>query len=103
MLAINVGGPGQWNSSGHDDLGDLLFYATTSTGAVIGIDTTNATTAFTYTGNITNTITLDKLGLNTLVLSGRNGYNGGTIITAGILEATYPYSLPGYSTPVLRG
>ena len=96
MLAINVGGPGQWNSSGHDDLGDLLFYATTSTGAVIGIDTTNATTAFTYTGNITNTITLDKLGLNTLVLSGRNGYNGGTIITAGILEATYPYSLPGY-------
>ena len=24
MLAINVGGPGQWNSSGNDDIGELL-------------------------------------------------------------------------------
>ena len=70
------------------------------TGAVIGIDTTNATTAFTYTGNITIPyIRLVKLGLNTLVLSGRNGYNGGTIITAGILEADVPVLVAGlYST-----
>ena len=60
---------------------------------MIGIDTTNATTAFTYSGNINTTITLEKLGPNTLVLSGNNSYNE-TIISAGTLEAKYPYSLP---------
>ena len=33
--------------------------------------------------------------------SGNNVYGGGTTVNAGILEAKYPCSLPGYSTTVL--
>ena len=75
-LAVNVGGPGQWNSSGNDDIATLLTHANILAGSVIGIDTTNATAGFTLSDNLDNPyIGLVKLGPNTLVLSGSNFYS----------------------------
>ncbi|MGO8688497.1 MAG: autotransporter-associated beta strand repeat-containing protein, partial [Thermoguttaceae bacterium] len=100
-LALNVGGPGQWNSSGNDDIATLFTYANILAGSVIGIDTTNATTGFTFSDNLDNPyIGLVKLGPNTLVLSGSNFYLAGTTVSAGTLEAKYPVSLPGYNVHV---
>ena len=68
---------------------------------MIGIDTTNATTGFTFSDNLDNPyIGLVKLGPNTLVLSGSNFYLAGTTVSAGTLEAKYPVSLPGYNVHV---
>ena len=41
---------------------------------------------------------LTKLGAGTLTLTGVNTYTGTTTVTAGILEAAAPASLPGYNT-----
>src|SRR5207248_288000 len=50
-----------------------------------GIDTTAGT--FTYSTNVpATTLGLNKLGANTLILSGSNSYTGGTTLTNGILS-----------------
>ena len=43
MLAVNAGGPGEWNSGLSDDIGALAANASFVPGAMLGIDTTNAT------------------------------------------------------------
>jgi len=51
MLAISVGGSGEWNSTATNDIAVLLGHATFYSGSALGIDTTDATTAtsgFTY-------------------------------------------------------
>ena len=67
-----------------------------STAALLGIDTTagNAT----YSGNLTMPAGLNKLGANTLTLSGVNTYSGPTTVTAGALSAANTAALPGYNT-----
>ena len=99
MLAINFGGPGEWNSTGNDDLGAFLCNANTLPGSLLGIGSSFAVPGLTYSGNIANAfIGLVKLDYNTLILSGNNVYGVGTTVNAGILEAKYPRSLPGYNT-----
>ncbi len=48
MLAVNAGGPGEWNSGVSDDIAALAASASFATGATLGIDTTDATSGLTY-------------------------------------------------------
>ena len=86
MLAVNVGGSGQWNSSATDNIAALLGNANFAAGAALGIDTTDATIAVTYSGVIGGNVALAKLGPNTLILTGSNTYSGSTTISSGTLQ-----------------
>jgi autotransporter-associated beta strand protein len=63
-----------------------------TTGSIVGNVTNNANLAFNrvddvaFSGAITGTGTLTKLGAGTLTLTGSNTYGGGTSINAGILQ-----------------
>jgi fibronectin-binding autotransporter adhesin len=98
-LALNVGGTGEFAAA---DITTLLdnshLGASTGTtglqsGAIIGLDTTNAGGAFTYGGVITNsnsganTLGVTKLGTGALILSAAsaNTYTGPTSVAAGQL------------------
>jgi len=94
-LAAAVGGANQFTTgtSGLGSIGGLLS-GTGSTGAPItwvagaalGIDTTSA--SGTYTGVIANpgvSVGLNKLGANSLTLTGTNTYSGLTTVTSGTL------------------
>ena len=82
VVALNVGGSG-WQSS---DVGSLLTggFAPGS----LGIDTTSATTGFSYGNNLSGSMSLAKFGPNALTLSGTNTYSGNTIVSAGTLSVT---------------
>ena len=95
MLAVNAGGSNEWNSY-YDDIGSLLSNVAFSASSSLGIDTTDATTAFTSSDNISGLQGLTKLGPNTLVLTGTNTYSGGTTVSAGTLEAKYTFALSPY-------
>ena len=87
-MAVRVGGAGEWNSAGNDDITNLLGRATLTfnAGSALGIDTTDATTAFTYSGNISGSEGLTKLGSHTLILNGANAYTGLTTVSGGTLQ-----------------
>jgi fibronectin-binding autotransporter adhesin len=97
-LAVNAGGPGEFTSatSGTGSIGGLLAGiggqgapVSWGSGAILGIDTTDATGNLLYSGSIGNTaggpLGLSKLGAGTLELSGTNSYTGGTEVLAGTL------------------
>jgi fibronectin-binding autotransporter adhesin len=62
--------------------------------AALGVDTTNG--SFTYSGNITPSLALTKLGANTLTLTGSNSYTGQTTVAGGVLNLDF--SQPGAPT-----
>ena len=82
-LAVNVGGPNDFTT---DQVNTLFTSLTTSiasnglqAGSSFGLDTTNASSAVTYSNNITDStgtgggsITFAKLGTGTLILSGEH-------------------------------
>ena len=90
-LAFEVGNAGGFTAS---DLATLSGLGTSTggfeNGSTLGIDTTGAT--FTFGGVIANTngganvIGLNKLGANSLILTGSNTYTGPTTVTAGTLQ-----------------
>ena len=99
-LALNIGGSGEFTAT-DIALFDALGSSTggLKTGAILGLDTTNAGGTFTYSGNLVNAGTatstgLAKLGSGTLVLSGTNTYTGGTRIDGGALSISALASLP---------
>ncbi len=81
-LAVAVGGAGQWAAS---DIDNLRSDVTFGSGTFLGIDTTSASSGFTYASNIGGVLGLTKLGSNTLTLSGNSGYSGSTNVNAGTL------------------
>lgn len=81
-LAVNAGGTGEW---GVANIQALLSNAAFNSGSVLGIDTTNAATGFTYGNAITGSVGISKLGTGTLTLTGANNYTGVTTINAGTL------------------
>jgi autotransporter-associated beta strand protein len=95
-LVANAGGMTEWTGG---DLDLLKAKASFATGSFLGIDTTNAAGQFSYASSISGASGLEKQGANTLYLSGTNTYSGGTVVNAGVLEASAPAALPGYSTP----
>ena len=95
-LAVGAGSAGEFtaNTTGNGSIGALLSGSgalgqtvTWNNGAILGIDTTNATGGVTYTGVIANSggnaIGLTKLGSNTLTLTADNTYTGPTTVIAG--------------------
>lgn len=72
---------GAWTAANIDALrGAATWSATTSR---LGLDTTGA--SFTYASDITEPLSINKLGNNTLTLSGNSSYTGATILSAGNL------------------
>ncbi|QEL26902.1 hypothetical protein FQV39_30015 (plasmid) [Bosea sp. F3-2] len=67
-----------------------------TSGSIVGNVTNDGTLTFnrsndiSFSGNISGSGSLRKLGAGTLVLSGFNTYNGGTLVTAGVLQAGSP-------------
>ena len=97
-LAVNVGGSGEWTTgtSGNGTIGGLLAGLGGQSGGTVswtgnvglGLDTTDASSTQTYSGNIANvgtTLAITKLGTGTLTLSGANSYSGGTTVNGGVL------------------
>ena len=95
-LAVSLGGPRGFTTAraGSGSIGGLISgiggqrrRATWDSGAILGIDTTNA--SGTYSGNIPNSGNapsgLLKLGGNILTLTGSNSYTGPTTINQGTL------------------
>ncbi len=97
MVAVNVGGSGQWLSA---DIDALRNNATFASGATLGLDSSGGN--FTYSSSIGGGIALAKLGGNTLLLSGSNTYTGPTTIAAGTLQIGNAAALQN-STVVLSG
>ena len=82
-IAVNAGGAGEWIE---DDIEDLLDNVDLYSGSVLGIDTSNASTSFSYTNSISVAeIGLTKFGSNTLILTGSNSYDGVTTVFGGTL------------------
>jgi autotransporter-associated beta strand protein len=102
-LAFGVGGGGQFTAS---DLSILTALGTANAGfengSYIGLDTTGGN--YTYSQPITNTngnanvIGLNKLGTNTLTLTGTNTYTGITYVTNGVLDFQVVPALPNPNT-----
>ncbi len=88
MLAVNMGGAGEWNSGYPDDIAALAASASFASGAALGIDTTDAPGGVTYAGALAGSFGLTKIGPNTLTLAGANTYTGLTTIAAGTLQLT---------------
>ncbi len=86
MVAVNAGGPGEWNSGSSDDIGALAASASFVSGAMLGIDTTNAASGLTYGGSLNGVFGVAKLGANNLTLTGASNYTGPTVVSGGILE-----------------
>ena len=100
-LAVSVGGTGQWAAA---DVDSLLTNATfavqqTITPSRLGFNTTGGN--FNYATNVAGNQGIDKIGSNTLVLSGTNTYLGPTRILAGTVSASslngFPNTLAGSS------
>jgi autotransporter-associated beta strand protein len=81
-LAFPVGGSSPFTPT---DIATLAASATFQTGSYLGFDTTGGN--FTIDSQITGGLALEKLGTNTLTLTGSNNYSGGTLITSGSINA----------------
>lgn len=84
-LLLNVGGASQWTAANIDT---LRANATFSTGSLLGLDTTDATSAFTYSSDIGGVLGIRKSGANELILSGNNSFTGDSTVSAGTLTIT---------------
>ena len=99
MLAVNAGGPGEFDQTVLGGLGNVSF----ATGSLLGIDTTNAPSGgLSYAGTIAGPMGLVKLGANALLLSGNNTYAGSTTVAAGILTLSGSVTSAG-NTNLLGG
>jgi len=97
-LSLNVGGGSDFLAADLDTLLDNshLGNSTATTGlnwgAILALDTSNASfsysTAIANPNSGANALTLNKLGANTLSLSGASSYTGGTTISAGTVSFT---------------
>ena len=84
MLALNVGGAGEWTAA---NVLTLLSVGTfSSSGSLLGLDTSDAGgVSFTYSNSISGAMGLDKLGPGMLVLGASNTYSGPTTVSGGTL------------------
>jgi len=84
-LGLGVGGSGSFVSTNIDNLfAGSMTNVTIDPAANVGIDTTASN--FTYSSNVAGTRGLNKLGANTLTLTGSNSYSGATIVSSGTLQ-----------------
>lgn len=101
QLVLGAGTPGSWTTGGNWTWSGgtleaastgLFVNAPATLGAGGAILNTNGATA-TLTGSLTGSGSFTKNGTGLAVLSGTNGYSGGTIINAGAVEAANSQSV----------
>ena len=103
-IAFNVGGGGEFTNANITSLITELTAGINNNGLMsgssIGFDTTNAAGGFTVadaiadsTGTGSGSLGVNKLGTNTLILSGVNTYSGGTTVLGGTLQFATQSSL----------
>jgi autotransporter-associated beta strand protein len=90
---------GAWTAANIDSLRGAATWSTTS--SRLGIDTTAGN--FSYGSNITEALTVNKLGGNTLTLTGNNTYTGGTVLSAGTLSVGSATAIPSTGTISFNG
>ena len=111
-LAVKYGGPTDFTqaqvSTALSNLAASINNNGLESGAVFGLDTTNAYSGATYGGVIANStgtgagsLGLLKLGNNTLTLSAANTYTGTTTVPVGTLALTGTGTLGGGTAPLL--
>ena len=84
-LGLGVGGTGYFSSANVDSLfANSLARVTLNAASLVGIDTTAGDFAYSTPQSARG---FNKLGANTLTLSGANSYTGTTIISGGTLKA----------------
>jgi autotransporter-associated beta strand protein len=107
ILAVNAGGASEFSggTAGAGSIGGLLAGVggqgapvTWQSGAILGIDSTNAAGGLTYAGSIADTgsgpLGLAALSGGTLTLAGTNTYTGGTdVLNGATLIVTSPSAL----------
>jgi autotransporter-associated beta strand protein len=90
VLAVNAGGTGEFTggASGAGTIGGLLGLTSFATGAIFGIDTTNANSGpLYYSGaGLGGNAGLEKLGPNMLGLTAANTFGGAVIVAGGTLD-----------------
>ncbi|HEX8913166.1 MAG TPA: autotransporter-associated beta strand repeat-containing protein, partial [Humisphaera sp.] len=97
ILPLNV----VLNGTGISNAGALIGTATVNlaSGVTLATDSSvGGTNTLTLSGGVSGPGKLTKVGTNTVVLSGVNSYTGGTVASAGTLQAVRPFALPGYAT-----
>jgi autotransporter-associated beta strand protein len=96
-LALAVGGnnPNGVAQLNSGDITTIITSATFNSGSTLAIDSSNASSGFTYTGNISGSFGFTKLGSNTLTLSGTNNLGGSVLISAGTLQLGANTTLSG--------
>ena len=93
MLAVNVGGPGEFTAADVDIIAALGTPSTGfANGSTLGLDTTNTVGGtFAYASSIANpngganALRIAKYGPGTLALSGSNTFTGGIDLVGGVL------------------
>jgi autotransporter-associated beta strand protein len=98
-LIVNYGSQGDWTSTEVDTLRSNAAFAS---GSLLGFDTANAAAGASYGSDISGGMALNKLGSNTLTLSGANSHTGGTTLTAGLLNIDSAQAL-GTGTFIIAG
>jgi len=83
VLAVNAGGSGEFSAG---NLATLLANTTFASGALLGIDTSNAGGSLTYPTAITGNVGLIKLGGSTLVLGGSSTNAGAMTVLGGTVQ-----------------
>ncbi len=110
VLAVNVGGAGEFTTatSGAGSIGGLLAGiggqsapVVFNSGSYLGFDPTNAPgSSSAYSGIISNSNGVAKLGGGTFTLSGANTYTGGTLILGGTLSLGGAGTLGASTSPL---
>jgi fibronectin-binding autotransporter adhesin len=80
-LSVPFGGVGDWTSG---QIGALATAGNFNFGGTLGLDTSHGNA--TFGGVLAQPLTLNKLGPNTLTLTGANTNTGGATVTAGTLQ-----------------
>jgi autotransporter-associated beta strand protein len=96
-LIIKAGAStGEWVES---EINSLQSNAVFNSGSYLAIDTSDGDFSYGASGGILGgSLSLAKLGDNSLLLTGSNTYSGNTEAVAGVLTVGMPASLPGYNS-----
>jgi autotransporter-associated beta strand protein len=97
ILALRTGdGTAGWSASELDGLRTVANWMGAS--STLGLDTTRGD--FTYSSSIDQPLTLAKLGVNTLFLTGSNSHSGGTQVNSGVLNINADAALGAANGPL---
>jgi fibronectin-binding autotransporter adhesin len=81
---------------GLQDAGSIALVNDSSSAVTLSVGKNNTSTSF--SGTLSGSGSLKKIGSGTLVLSGSDSYSGGTTVLGGALDIESVYALPGNST-----